>query len=227
LATIIVFDIDQTLLYTGGAGTKAMTRAFQEVFGVSNGFAGVEFSGRTDMIILRDAFRAHNIGDDFQAQVERFKERYFPHLDTSLRETEGSLMPGVERLLAGLDGRPDVVVGVATGNFRYSAELKLRHYGICDRFRGGAYADDAAERSDIVRLAVQRLAEGAGDASRALVVGDTPHDLTAAKASGGVAVGVATGDYSVEELRRSGADIALPDFSDWQGAIAQLLGQGR
>jgi phosphoglycolate phosphatase-like HAD superfamily hydrolase len=201
-----------------------MTRAFQELFGVTNGFAGVEFSGRTDISILRDAFRVHNIEDNFRAQVERFKERYFRYLETALSETEGALMPGVEPLLAELDGRPDVAMGIGTGNFRHSAEVKLRHYGIRDRFRGGAYADDAEERTDIVRLAVQRLAERTGEVSRALVVGDTPHDVAAAKASGSVAVGVATGDYSQEELRRSGADIAFPDLSDWRGAIAQLLG---
>ncbi|MFQ6019198.1 MAG: HAD family hydrolase [Dehalococcoidia bacterium] len=224
MSKIIVFDIDQTLLYTGGAGTKAMTRAFQEMFGIANGFAGVEFSGRTDVAILRDAFYAHNIEDNFQAQVERFKESYFRYLEKALPETEGRLMPGVEHILTDLDGRSDVLLGLATGNFRQSAEMKLQHYGICDRFRGGAYADDAEERTDIVRLAVQRLAVDASDAPQALVVGDTPYDVASARASGSIAVGVATGDYSVDELRRAGADIVFADLSDWRGAIARLVG---
>ena len=220
MARVLLFDIDHTLLYTGGAGSKAMNMAFEEMFGIVDGFSGIEFSGRTDISIFRDALRLHGIDGDFPTLLQRFKGVYYRYLAQTLPQTKGGLMPGVGEFLAVLGRRRDVVLGLATGNFRGGAELKLRHYGMWHHFRGGAFGDDAEERAAIVRLAVERVAGGIGGPHRVVVIGDTPHDISSAKANGALAVGVATGRHSLEELQAAGADIVLPDLSDWRDASA-------
>ena len=224
MAKVLLFDIDLTLLSTGGAGSKAMSLAFQDLFGVADGFAKVEFAGRTDVVIFRDALALHAIDGDFPTLLGRFKQTYVRHLERTLPETKGSLLPGVQPLLEELSGRGDVRLGLATGNFRGSAERKLRHYGIWHHFRSGGFADDAEDRAEIVRVAAQRVAEDLAGAHQLVVVGDTPHDIASARANGALAVGVATGPYSLDDLARAGADIVLPDLSDWRSAIASFVG---
>ncbi len=217
------FD-DLTLLYTGGAGSKAMALAFEEMFGVPDGFAKVEWAGRTDVAILRDALALHSIDGDFAGLLEPFKREYFQHLERTLPETKGHLMPGVHPLLEELSKLTDVRLGLATGNFRGSGERKLRHYGIRDYFRDGGFADDSEERAQIVAIAARRMAGDTAGPHQVVVVGDTPHDIASAKANGALAVGVATGPYGVDDLAQAGAQIVLPDFSDRASAVAKLLG---
>lgn len=220
---VLLFDIDNTLLWSGGAGTQAMNRAFYDMFGIEDGFARVEFSGRTDRYIFAEALRQHGIRGDEPALLREFRERYCALLPQALREKQGRLMPGFPHLLEALAARPGVRLGLATGNFRESAYLKLRHYGLDRFFPDGAFGEESENRDDIVRLALARLADGASP-SDVLVIGDTPHDVASALANGVVAVAVATGRHSLEELRQAGAHILFPDFSDWQEAARTLLG---
>lgn len=219
---LLLFDIDNTLLQTGGAGGKAMTIAFRELFGVEDGFARVEFDGRTDRYIFAEALRQHGIRGDVPALLRKFRARYHAHLPRTLRETQGRLMPGIPELLEALGGRPDVRLGLATGNFRRGGYLKLAHYGLERFFPDGAFGDDSEDRAEIVRRALERLA---ADVPRGevLVVGDTPYDIAGALDNGVRAVGVATGRNSVEELRACGAHLVFPDFSDWRRAVELLL----
>jgi len=201
-----------------------MDLAFREQFGLENGFAKVEFSGRTDTAILRDALRIHAIDGDFPKLLERFKEAYFRHLEETLPAKKGNLLPGVDRLLEELSKRDDVLLGLATGNFHRGAELKLNHYQILHYFRDGGFGDDYDDRAQIVRLAASRLVGALEGHHRVVVIGDTPYDVASARAYGAVAVGVATGKYNVDSLSSSGADIVLPDFSDHRAAITTLVG---
>ena len=221
---LLLFDVDMTLLWSGGAGTKAMNLAFQELFGLPDGFANVEFSGRTDRAICLDALRLHVIEGDHEALLERFKQRYQRLLPETLRRTEGHLMPGIGDLLEALGHRDGVRLGLATGNFRRGAELKLAHYGIDRFFLDGGFGDDSEDRAELVRAAIERLADGVSPRD-VLVIGDTPHDVASARANGAVAVAVATGPHSQEELTRCGADLVFPSFADWQKAAAILLGE--
>ena len=124
---IVLFDIDQTLLYSGGAGSLAMRRAFEQLYGIEDGFRRVEFSGRTDWAILRDALRVHGLLDgrtepEFRQEMSRFQETYYDLLPPALREAQGGrVMPGVPELLAALSTRSDARLGLATGNFRRAA----------------------------------------------------------------------------------------------------------
>ncbi len=222
MPNLVLFDIDNTLLWSGGAGGRAMNLTFRDMFGIDDGFARVEFSGRTDRSIFAEGMRQHRIRGDGEALLREFMERYFSHLPATLSEMPGKLMPGFPQLLQTLQQRPDVWLGLATGNFRRSGYLKLAHYGLDGFFPDGGFGEESEERADIVRLAAERLARGL-DMTDVVVVGDTPHDVDSALACGAVAAGVATGRHSVDELRACGAQLVFPDFADWERTADALL----
>jgi phosphoglycolate phosphatase-like HAD superfamily hydrolase len=221
---LLLFDVDMTLLWSGGAGSAAMVRAFHDLFGIEDGFKRIEFSGRTDRFILAEALRQHRIGGDPLEHQARFLERYYAHLPQTLRESKGKLMPGIPALLDGLSGEQAVRLGLATGNFSRGAEFKLAHFGIGGYFCGGGFGEESEDRDVVVRNALERVGEGL-PAVEGVVIGDTPRDISSAKANGAVAIGVATGGHSVEQLKESGADFVFQDFSDWRSAVATLTGE--
>jgi len=241
---LFLFDIDNTLLYTGGAGSRAMDIAFERLHGVAKAFADISLAGRTDTAILRDALTLHNLLDgSFSPLLRRFRASYCRHLARTLGESQGQVLPGVQQLLDAL-GSAGELLGLATGNFRRSAFMKLRHYRLDGYFLhspegsaatgpaapqrlalAGAFGDDAEERARIVALAARRLARRAGrplSGCRLYVVGDTPGDIAAATANGACAIGVATGSYSCADLTGAGAHLVLPDLGDKAGVLAAL-----
>lgn len=225
MTRLLLFDIDNTLLYTGGAGSVAMNLAFQEMYGVDDGFGKVEFSGRTDLYILSEGLRQHGINDGHEAHLDKFLQRYYGHLRHTLGQRNGHLMPGFPQLLEALSQREGLRVAVATGNFTEAAWMKLEHYGIREYFSDdGAFGEESVDRSEMVRLGIERFGDGVAPED-ILIIGDTPHDVSAALENDLVAVGVATGGYTVDQLRESGANLAFQDFSDWQGAAAMLAGE--
>jgi phosphoglycolate phosphatase-like HAD superfamily hydrolase len=225
---LILFDIDNTLLYTGGAGTLAMKRAFFDLFGLEDGFAGMDFSGLTDSAIFREALRNNNLDVDFAPYLDRFKEAYQQHLPSMLpraqAEGNGSVLPGVTDLLDLVSAISEVVLGLATGNFRQGAALKLDYYRLSHYFRDGGFGDDAEDRAQVVAIAIERLGRFLPDHhGDVYVIGDTPRDVSAARENEAFAVGVATGRYSKEELRASGADLTLPDLSHSEPLLEGLI----
>jgi phosphoglycolate phosphatase-like HAD superfamily hydrolase len=226
LGTIVLWDIDNTLLYTGGAGSLGMTRAFRDLYGVDDAFRRVEFSGRTDTAIFRDAARAHGITEpNLDREMRRFLDAYIPRLRVALAEVEGRLMPGVESVLEEIHRHKDIDQGLGTGNFRAGGQLKLRHYRIDAYFEGfrGGFGEDSESRDTVIAAAVRRMRNGATP-RRVVVIGDTPHDITAARANGAFALGVATGRNTIEELIASGADVALDDLTDTSRVLDILTG---
>ena len=128
-----------------------------------------------------------------------------------------AVMPGIRELLDILNRRDDVFLGLLTGNFREGARIKLEHFGLWDYFRCGAFGDDSADRNELVPFALMRARDGGLpdiDPSRILVVGDTPHDVACARAVGAVPVAVATGGFTTDQLRESGADIVYETLAD-------------
>lgn len=223
---VLLFDIDNTLLYTGGAGSLAMGRAFEQLFGIANGFAGVEFSGRTDRWILQSGLDAHSVPGGCEEHLDAFTRRYYSLLPDAISERQGRLMPGFPQLLEALAGHSHVRLGLATGNFSEAARIKLDVYDLTRHFSGGGFGEHSFERADVVRTAIEAVADGARPED-ILVIGDTPHDITSALDNGVVAVGVATGNYGVEDLRGAGAHHLFSDFSDWKGAAETLLAASR
>ncbi len=220
----LLFDIDQTLLYTGGAGGLAMTLALQEMFGVDEGFGKVEFSGRTDLYILSEGLRHHGIEGAVEDHLDEFLRRYNNLLARTLPEKDGYLMPGFPQLLEALSERQDVRIGLGTGNFSEAARIKLEYYGIAQFFSGGGFGEQSLDRSDVIRSAIESVGEGVAPED-ILIIGDTQHDISAALDNGVVGVGVATGNFNVDQLSESGAHLVFEDFSDWEKAAEMLAGR--
>ena len=227
MAKLVLFDIDGTLVLTGRAGIRAMNRACEQVIGHRGALDGIAVAGRTDWIILHDAL--HAIGRDLDEDLfGRLRDAYVGLLREEITmpgEGVKAAMPGVRALLDALHARPDVFLALLTGNFERSAEIKLEHFGLWHYFRCGAFGDDAADRNVLVPFAVER-ARGCGlevtDPASVFVVGDTPHDVACARAAGAVALAVATGSFSVGDLRRSGADLVFQDLSDTAAVLAAI-----
>jgi phosphoglycolate phosphatase-like HAD superfamily hydrolase len=216
---LILFDIDGTLVLTGRAGLRAMNRACADVVGHDNALDGVEFAGRTDWSILNDVMRKHDKPMD-RPLLDRLSRRYVAHLAEEIQlpgKGVKDVMPGIRELLEALRRRDDVALGLLTGNFVDGARIKLECFDLWKYFPCGAFGGDSANRNDLVPVAVRRAREcGVADVepSHVIVVGDTPNDVECARVAGATPVAVATGTYSVEQLRATGADIVLTDLSD-------------
>ncbi len=154
---ILLFDIDGTLVRTGGAGKAAMEAGLLVEFGIAEVRDTVEYSGRTDRAIGRDLLRVHGI-DPTPANQVRLQNAYLSHLPNSLRTRGGEVCPGIEPLLAQLRPRTGVVLGLLTGNVRSGAQHKLGHFGLWDFFACGGFGDDHFERDDVAQLRSLRCA---------------------------------------------------------------------
>ncbi len=224
---LVLFDIDGTLVLTGGAGIRAMNRACETLANRPDALTGIAVAGRTDRIILADvvARTGRPFDDDL---LHELRDRYVTNLaEEILLPGRGlkAVMPGVPALLEALQRRGDAFLGLLTGNFEAGARLKLEHFGLWHYFACGAYGDDAADRNALVPFALARARQcGLPDLSSrdVLVVGDTPHDVACAHAVGAFAVAVATGGFSVDDLRVTGADVVLRDLSETEAFLALL-----
>lgn len=216
---LVLFDIDGTLIRTGGAGVKAFGKVFETEFGARDGFENLKFAGRTDVSLVREFFEVHGIPAS-NANFDRFFERYVFWLDVILRECEGAICAGVRELITGLTGLPEPPrVGLLTGNIRLGAEIKLRHFDLWDWFETGAFADDAEERDRIAAVAKERGSRLLGrelPGEEILVVGDTPLDIRCGRAIGARVLAVGTGGASVTELRMHRPDWVVADLTEVQ-----------
>jgi len=225
---LILFDIDGTLLLSGRAGLRAMTRAFDLTFGIGDAFTGESFGGRTDSFLVSKALQAAGLPDTGENHA-KFRQHYIPLLAEEIQHPgtgHKGLMPGARELLEALDQFDHLHLALLTGNYREAAEIKLQHFELWDFFEWGAFSDDAADRNALVPIARTRaetydIPPAAID--RVIVVGDTPHDIECARVSGARCIAVATGGFTVEQLRDAGADAVLPDLSDTEKVIALLL----
>jgi phosphoglycolate phosphatase-like HAD superfamily hydrolase len=211
---VCLFDIDGTLIASGGAGKAALEAALADEFGMTHTIDKLRLSGRTDRAIMADVFRLHVI-DDTPENHRRLCEAYLRHLPNYLHA--GRVLPGIAELLAHLDDRDDVAVGLLTGNVRDGARVKLGYFGLHHYFAFGGYGDHHLDRDDVAREALtearQRL-NGSVQPERIWVVGDTPLDIRCARSIGARAVAVATGWHPVEELAEHGPDLLLADLAD-------------
>lgn len=225
---LLLFDIDGTLLLSGGAGKRALNRAFKESFGADDGFDSIPVAGRTDELIFKDALERSGKTATASSRSEFFS-RYYKYLEQEIVHPgrNKGLMPGVRLLLERLSPLSNVVIGLLTGNFAAAAKIKLQYFGIWDYFVFGAYGDDAPVRDDLVPIAVSRARASdvviASDVE-AIVVGDTPLDVRCAIAGGARSVAVCTGSYGEYELREAGADSVLRDLTDSERFVRLILG---
>lgn len=222
---LLLWDIDGTLLTSGGAGEKAIRLAVRDYFDADDDLRNIEIAGRTDTGIARQLLAKY--GQTGTAEnAAAFLEHYLRHLAIKLPEIQGRLLPGIAELLAALAADERIALGLLTGNLRRGAELKLIHYGLWQYFAFGAFADDSPDRNELGPFALARAGEECGTAIPAeetFVIGDTPHDLACARIFGANAVGVATGNYSLDQLAEHEPDALFPDFSDVESALAYFL----
>src|SRR4029077_1432634 len=194
--SLILFDIDGTLVLTGGAGARAMSLAFEDVLGVRDAFRGMPMAGRTDAWILADAAAAHGVSTD-TAALARFREVYLEHLAVEIDRPGPSrkgIMPGVRARLDALAGRDDVYLALLTGNYEHAARIKLEYFDLWRYFSCGAFGDQAPDRNGLLPRAVSTVAACGGPAfaaTDATVIGDTPLDIACAKHSSARSIGVA------------------------------------
>jgi phosphoglycolate phosphatase-like HAD superfamily hydrolase len=229
LRRVLLFDIDGTLLLTGGAGRRAIQIAMREAFGIAEA-ADVPIHGSTDRGIARDLFQAHDLVDDAPAW-ERFRDAYLVQLRSILTTCDPTALAGVPALLERLVDREGYGLGLLTGNVRQGARLKLDRYELThffDRHQAeiwGGFGDEHPERNDVARAAHAGLCRQFGHSDcddRVWVIGDTPNDIRCARAIGARVIAVATGATPLEELARLRPDAALPSLSD-ADAILRLL----
>lgn len=223
---LLLFDIDGTLILSGGAGLRAMTRAFARLYGIADGLAGVNLSGRTDNSILRDALAKFDLPDTEEVEAE-FKALYFELLaeEMPLPVDGKRIMPGVAELLEALASRPEVHLGLLTGNWQTSGYLKLADFGLDRYFQFGAFADDSSIRDELLPFAVERFERRhklRPQPEEVYVIGDTPYDIRCARPHGARAVAVAAASHSLTDLAAWSPDHLFADLTDTAAALEVL-----
>ena len=226
MTRLLFWDIDGTLLHTHGAGRRAFERSIEaRLDRPGHVLDRISFAGTTDLMILEELRAAGPaFPPDFSADA--FFAHMADQMETALRETPLAVMPGVVEVIDRLRrDHPHVRHALLTGNTRACAEIKLRHAGLTGRFEFGAYGDEHAVREDIARLAHRRARERVGhDAFRALVIGDTPRDIDAARAIGCPCLAVGTGPFPAAHLLAAGADHARDHLGDVDAMVEWLAG---
>lgn len=220
---VFLFDIDGTLLSSGGAGKAAIEGALAAEFGVEVR-GHVTYSGRTDRAIARDLLHMHEL-EDSPENWRRLVAAYLQRLPAALAGHRGQVLPGIAALLEHLGERREVAVGLLTGNLREGARVKLGHYGLHHHFAFGGFGDHHLDRDEVARAA---LAAACGHVpwavcpERTWVIGDTPLDVRCARAIGARVAAVATGWHSLAELEAARPDLLLADLADPKPLLDRL-----
>lgn len=213
----VVFDIDGTLIATGGAGARAWSLAFRDRYSLSADISDYTEDGMPDHEVCRATFVGLLGREPEEPEVAGLITAYLGHLDDTVAASDGyRVMPGLPAALKEL-GADGLLLGITSGNVEAAAHIKLARGRLNRWFAFGGYGSDSPDRGELTRIAIERGGRVLGsqlDPSTVLVVGDTPRDIAAARAAGAVSVGVATGHFSVDDLAAAGADHVLHSLED-------------
>jgi phosphoglycolate phosphatase-like HAD superfamily hydrolase len=226
---ILLFDIDGTLMKSGGAGFRAIDRAFEQRLGVRNATEGVIPHGKTDPLILREILRRIGVGHDTASStLPLLLEDYERLLAQEMPSAPAVLLPGVRQLLEALSNDRRVLLGLLTGNLERTARIKLDRFDLNRFFRFGAFGSDSEHRVALPAIAVSRAERLAGRSialgRHVRIIGDTPRDVECALANGATAVAVATGGSTTDDLWRAGAHFVFDDLTETDGVVAAMTG---
>lgn len=228
--TVLLYDIDGTLITSGGVGRRALERAFLELHGREDAFETFRLDGMTDRRIARMAFEAMEL-EPTDARIDALLSRYLVHLSALVptvdaqhyRAHRGTREAVLASIAAGH------AVGLGTGNLREGARLKLERLGLFEHFAFGGFGDDHEDRAGLIRVGAERgaaLLKVPLDEARVVIIGDTPKDVEAARAIDAQSVGVGTASFTAQQLREAGATWAFDDLAA-PGALAAILhGEG-
>ena len=227
---LVLFDIDGTILHSGGAGRDAMEYALATVFGTA-GDSAMRYDGKTDKQIVRESMRAAGITEaEIDAHMEQVVSLYVATLPSRLGDPERhvGMYPGVAELIDAVHARDDTVLGLLTGNVEPGARLKLGAVGLdFDQFRINAFGSDHEIRGELPAIAHQRMQDAFGitlGGRDVVVIGDTPADISCGRELGARAIAVATGSYSVDDLKAHDPYAVFSDLSDTDAVLAAIVG---
>jgi phosphoglycolate phosphatase-like HAD superfamily hydrolase len=225
---LLLFDIDGTLVATGGAGVRALNRAFRELLGIENAMERIRPHGKTDPGIIREVFEICGDARQCSDWMSRVLDAYVRFLPEEVSgSTTYKVLPGILRFLEEFHGRPDIAIGLATGNVEQGARIKLERGKLNRFFPFGGFGSDSESRAELVRRGAEKGVRLTGQSVKPgdiFVIGDTPRDIDAGREAGFRTVGVATSDYSVDQLKAAGADLVLSDFERERNRFLQLVG---
>ena len=217
MTKLLLFDVDLTLVNTGGAGLRALDQAFREILGIHDAADGVAPHGKTDPAIVREICSKRGLTDvgELDDFTDRVLMRYTEFLkDEVARSDKYRVLPGVQSILDDAGLREDVILGLATGNVEVGARIKLERGGLNRYFPFGGFGSDSEDRTEVVAAAARR-ASALGEPihpDQTFVIGDTPRDVLAGKAAGFRTIAVGTGNYSTAVLGETGADLVIDDL---------------
>jgi phosphoglycolate phosphatase len=220
---LILFDIDGTLIDSGGAGVRALELAMKNLFAIENAFHGISMAGRTDTQIIRDGLKKHDLPID--GIMDAVIHAYLGYLSHEMQNDRKQVKPGIYDILSKLQALSDLSTGLLTGNLEKGARIKLEPFRLNEFFPSGAFGSDNEDRNNLLPIAVKRfekLSQKAITISECILVGDTPRDVECAHVHGAICIGVATGPYSYDDLIDAGADHVVQNLTD-PNAVLQFL----
>jgi phosphoglycolate phosphatase len=226
---LLLFDLDWTLIYTGGAGIRAFNAAFQGLFGLPDGLKGFTLDGKTDRAIARELIAQRTGREPTADDIQALCEKYVVELGREVPVSPGfRIMPGIGELLPILRDHADVLMGLGTGNLKAGAEAKLTRVDFWRYFAFGGFADDSEIRAEVLAAGVRRgetMAHQKFAARDVIVIGDNFRDVEAGKAIGATTVAVATGPMKIEELAAYKPDHLFADLSDTKKVLQTFFGK--
>jgi phosphoglycolate phosphatase-like HAD superfamily hydrolase len=216
MVRLVLFDIDGTLVLTGGAGTRAFSETFSHVFGLKHGAERMKFAGRTDVSLVREFFQIHGVPESPE-NFRQFFDNYVFWLEHVVAQSTGGHCNGVTGFIKQLLALPQPpMLGLLTGNIQLGAEIKLRRFGLWDFFEMGGFANDHEDRNHIAAAALQRgrrVLDAHLQPQEVVVIGDTPFDVRCGKFIGAKTLAVATGGSKYAELKPHAADWTVEDLT--------------
>jgi phosphoglycolate phosphatase len=212
---LILFDIDGTLIDSGGAGVRSLDLALKDLFSIDNGFHGISMAGKTDTQIIKEGIMKHGLSGN--GTIDAVIKAYLNYLRREINNDRKHVKPGIYEVLEELKPLQDLGLGLLTGNIEQGARIKLEPFRLNEYFPAGAFGSDDEDRNNLLPIAVKRFEElfqQKIEADNCIIVGDTPRDVECAHIYGAMCIGVATGPYSYEDLIEAGGDYVVHDLSD-------------
>ncbi len=221
---LVLFDIDGTLIHTGGAGTKSMDLAFNRLLGIKNAFAGISMAGKTDPQIMKEGLQRYGVKDN-NGILEKLINEYLDILKVEIENPLRTVKPGIIEVLDLLK-KHNTSTGLLTGNLEKGARIKLESFGISGYFPDGAFGSDHEDRDMLLPIAIDKFSKMGFEFSPedCVVIGDTPRDVRCAKVHGAYCIAVATGPYSKEDLLDTDADVVFDSLQDTDKCMEFIKG---